>query len=185
MTEYKSTRIIDGKPRQIIVDRYGNIVNRNPSKEELDGLEKEPYAGKYLDRRYGSQQYTDEELLDKLRLFEKKEGRPPTCDDFSNNPIYPSIRPYITRFGNWINALIKAGLNVDLMGPQGSSYRGRQIEIDVLNHLEDKPIDLSGKNWHSYCDAIDPNDGPYDVKSSKLHRYTFYLFTTINKDKEL
>ena len=39
MTEfYKSYRIIDGKPRWIIIDKDENIINRNPNKEELKGL---------------------------------------------------------------------------------------------------------------------------------------------------
>lgn len=32
---YKSHRIIDGKPKLVIVDENGNIVNKNPSKEQL------------------------------------------------------------------------------------------------------------------------------------------------------
>ena len=37
MTEnkYKSTRIVDDKARKTIVDENGNIMNRNPTKEEL------------------------------------------------------------------------------------------------------------------------------------------------------
>lgn len=40
MTEiFISTRIIDGKLRKVIVDNIGTITNRNPTKEELKGLE--------------------------------------------------------------------------------------------------------------------------------------------------
>jgi hypothetical protein len=42
MTYYKSKRIIDGKLQLVIVDETGKIVNRNPNKVELKGLEKEP-----------------------------------------------------------------------------------------------------------------------------------------------
>lgn len=31
MTDYKSTRIIDGKPRQVVIDENGEIINRNPN----------------------------------------------------------------------------------------------------------------------------------------------------------
>lgn len=42
MTKYKSWRIINGKPPiWVIVDEIGNILDRDPSKEELKGLEKE------------------------------------------------------------------------------------------------------------------------------------------------
>lgn len=36
--KFTSVRIIGGKPRKIIVDQTGKIVNRDPSKEELKGL---------------------------------------------------------------------------------------------------------------------------------------------------
>ena len=39
---FTSDRIIGGKRRRIIVDINGNIIDRNPSKEELIGL-KEGY----------------------------------------------------------------------------------------------------------------------------------------------
>lgn len=38
---YKSKRIIDGKPIWTVVDETSQIVNRNPSKDDLEGLEKE------------------------------------------------------------------------------------------------------------------------------------------------
>lgn len=43
MTEYyKSKRTVDGKPPiWVIVDENGKVVNKNPSKEELKGLQKE------------------------------------------------------------------------------------------------------------------------------------------------
>jgi hypothetical protein len=137
--------------------------------------------------KYERGQYADEELLNELRRFEKEHGRPPTEEDFRNNPKYrgyPNPSTYIRHFGSWFNALIKAELNIDLMGPQCSSFRGRQAEIAILYHLENRPIDLSGKNWKSYCNAVDQNDGPYDVKSSQLYKNTHYLFHTENEDKD-
>lgn len=56
--EYKSIIIIDGKPRWVIVDEDGKIINRNPSKDELKGLKKEPYK---VNRKMS---YTDDELLE-------------------------------------------------------------------------------------------------------------------------
>lgn len=40
---YTSIRLIDDKPRKVIMDKTGNIVNRNPSKEELKDIEKEKH----------------------------------------------------------------------------------------------------------------------------------------------
>ena len=85
MTNYTSTRIIDGKPRK--VDENGKVINRSPTKEKLKGINVEHY---YKDGRGKPrlwQRYTDEQLLDALRRFEKEYGRFPTCEDFNNNPI--------------------------------------------------------------------------------------------------
>lgn len=40
MEYYKSYRIVDRKPRCIVEDENGNIVNRIPCKEDLKELEK-------------------------------------------------------------------------------------------------------------------------------------------------
>lgn len=42
MTTYKSCRFVDGKVRWIIVDETDNIINRNPSKDELKSLTEIP-----------------------------------------------------------------------------------------------------------------------------------------------
>lgn len=36
MVNYKSIRIINGKPKKVIVDEKGDIVNSNPNKEDLN-----------------------------------------------------------------------------------------------------------------------------------------------------
>lgn len=56
MTKYKSDRIIDGRHRTVIVDETETgtkIVNRNPTKEELKGLEEEPYIRKIIKKYNG------------------------------------------------------------------------------------------------------------------------------------
>ena len=45
MTEYKystftSIRWVDGKQKKVIVDLYGDMINRNPTKEESIGIKK-------------------------------------------------------------------------------------------------------------------------------------------------
>lgn len=107
MTEkrYKSYRIINGKPRNIIVDKNGNIVNIDPNKEEIIGLEKEHY------KRKGNKakKYADNELLEYLRQFYEENGRVPEQLDF-NNLIYPTYKTYQFRFGSWNSAIEIAGL---------------------------------------------------------------------------
>lgn len=177
---YTSTRIIGGKPKKVIVDENGKIINRNPNNDELKDIGEE----RYKQIRIGAK-YTEEDLLNELIRFEKKNGRPPTTKDFDNNPEYPSRKTYDNTFGSWIIALIKAGLNVDLIGLQGNRYRGRKAEINVLNHFKQHPVDLSGENQNSYCDGICPNGMTYDVKSAKLQKERkYYHFNTGNKDKD-
>lgn len=62
MTEdkYISIRIIDGKPRKVIVDEIGNIANRKPNKIELKNLENEHYVVKNISIRE----------IDKMKEFE-------------------------------------------------------------------------------------------------------------------
>jgi hypothetical protein len=58
-----------------------------------------------------NQKYTEEELLDIQRQFEKENGRPATVNDFKNNPKYPDPETYRIRFGSWNKALEKS-LNI-------------------------------------------------------------------------
>lgn len=51
MTEYKSCRFVDRKPRWIIIDENGNIVNMNPGKDELKDLE-EIYIRNKIPKKY-------------------------------------------------------------------------------------------------------------------------------------
>lgn len=178
---YKSYRIIDGKPRWVIVDETGKVINRIPSKEELKDLEEEPRNVQDT-RKYKT--YTDEELLDYLMRFERENERVPTTTDFANNHSeYPSFMTYVRRFGSWLNSLKLAGLDIDLMGQQYTRYKGRQAEIMVINHFKKNPVDLSGENCHSPCDGICPNGKMYDVKSSGLYIGGYWVFGTGNKYK--
>lgn len=181
MTYYKSNRFVDGKVRQIIVDKNGKIVNKNPSKDELKDLEEEIYKINYKTR---VKTYTDEDLLNYLKQFLEENGKIPTARDFDNIPEYPSAITYRIRFGSWIDALKFAGLDVDLMGLQGSSYKARLAEIKVRDHFKQHPIDLAGENRNSPCDGICPNGKTYDVKSSKLYNAGYYLFNIRNIYKE-
>jgi len=73
MIYYKSKRIIDGKPRWIIVDETGKIVYRNPSKDELRDLEKEiqiPYS-------IGNKKYNDTNTCDRCGIEFKIAGGHP------------------------------------------------------------------------------------------------------------
>jgi hypothetical protein len=100
---FMSVRLIHGKRRRVITDDNGNIINMNPSKEELKGLEEEPYK---IERKG----YTKKQLLGFIRQFYEENGRIPVTRDFSNSPKYPSSRTYHNVFGGWNNAIREEGL---------------------------------------------------------------------------
>jgi hypothetical protein len=177
--KYKAYRIIDGKPRWIVVNEIGNIVNRNPNKDEIKGLDK------FLEKDgRGKLHYTDNQLLWYLIQFYKKYGRSPTARDFDNDPYYPNSTTYQKRFRSWSNALKLVGLDVESIVKKGvietADQKARFSEIIVRDHFERYPVDLAGENKNSPCDGICPNGKIYDVKSSALDG-TIYNFHTGNK----
>lgn len=133
---YKSCRVIDGKPRLVIVDENGKIVNRGPSKEDLKGLQEEPFSrGLQEEPAIGRRRsaYTDKELLKFLNIFYQENDRVPIWRDFVNNPGYPGWSTYQIRFGSWNNALKWAGLY------DKKKIRGKKAyaDVDLLNYLKE------------------------------------------------
>jgi len=106
----KSIRVeyIDGRKKKVIIDIDGNVVNSNPTEEDLKGFHN------YLTTTSEILRLQDEEkseyLLEFLRYFNEKEGRPPTERDFDNNSKYPSRSTYWKVFGGWNKAIEMAGL---------------------------------------------------------------------------
>lgn len=143
MIYYKSKRPVDGKPPTwVIVDEDGEIINRNPSKDELKGLENEEYKRPFKSK---IKNYTDEELLNELRRFEKEEGRIPTYDDFIVNVGYPSSKTYQRRFGSWSNVLKLVGLDVEPIVKKGiletNDQKARFAEMIVRDQYSIKRIE--------------------------------------------
>lgn len=198
--KFKSDRIIGEKRKRVIVETTENgtkIINTSPSKDDLKGLEEEPYV--VIRKR--PRKYTDYQLLEYLKLFHKKNGRSPVCTDFENSE-YPDSDTYRKYFGSWNKALRMVGLDIDTMIKQGAflnkNRRGRLFEIIVKNGFEDISTDLSGERSNSPCDGICPNGKTYEAKGSKLYiidkcwnfgiknRYRekieYYYFGAFNKD---
>ena len=142
MTNYKSWRLIDGKPRWIVVGEFGNIVNRNPNKEELKDLNIEPTKNK---------KYTNDELLEYLIKFYKENGRPPSELDFRNNTKYPNYNRYTTSFGSWNEALNRAGLQIKVN--RFAEFKDNELLeylIKFYKENERNPIELEFSNNTKY-----------------------------------
>lgn len=122
---------------------------------------------------------TDEELLGALLSIYEENGESPTERNLINNPKYPSIRPYISRFGSFEKAKKLVSLDLDSTIKKGiietTDQKGRLAEIHVLKYDEKESIDLSGENHLSFADGISKS-GVYDVKSSKLHKEKYWEF---------
>lgn len=144
-------------------------------------------TGLNLENRF--RRYTEKELLDCLRKFEKENGRVPRELDFRNNLEYPGSSTYIRYFGSWSNALKLVEMDVTSMVNRGilisNQQKARLAEIKIINHFKNYSIDLAGKNQCSPCDGICPNGKTYDVKSSKLDvKGNCYHFGTNNKHRD-
>ena len=103
-SRFKSVRIVDGKQKSVIVNICGEIINNNPTKEDLKNVKPE------ISRRQLTGQELREYLLEYLRYFYYKEGRVPITSDFYKNPKYPSWVLYRNVFKSWNNAIREAGL---------------------------------------------------------------------------
>lgn len=100
---FTSTRIIDGKPRKVIIDYIGKVINRNPTKEELLCLEKEKSTGR-------KKRYTKKQIIKSMIQFYEENRRVPIKIDFDNDPRYPCSKTVRVYFGNWDSAIIESGL---------------------------------------------------------------------------
>lgn len=145
MTKYKSCRIINGKPKNVVIDENGKIINKNPNKEELRNL-RENYLGKYKDNRI---KYSESELLDYLNRFYDLNGRVPLRDDFVNNPNYPSFRTIVYHFGSWGKGLIMAGLEPNVH-PDYTSDELLEFLKDYYNETGKIPIIRDFIRNHQY-----------------------------------
>ena len=129
MTEYRYTkftsiRLIDGKQKKVIVDFCGDVINRNPTKDELRGIEK------YLSVRdilKLPEEKKKKYLLEFLNHFYEKEGISPKVQDFADNPKYPSDSTYQRVFGSWNSAIEMAGLPKNWGGNKGRVYTNEEL----------------------------------------------------------
>lgn len=106
---FKTYRIVDGKPRKVIIDIYGDIIDNGPTDEELKQIKRYPGT---RSRKIFELQEKERNiyLLEFMRYFYYQEGRVPFLIDFDSNKNYPSPKIYMKVFGSWNNAIREAGL---------------------------------------------------------------------------
>lgn len=150
---YKSYRVIDGKARWIITNSNGDIINRNPNKEELKAL-KQIEKKSYKSPMKG---LTNDELLNFLRYFYRQNGEVPVRRDFIGNPEYPSCGSYQSRFGSWNKALELAGLDNIYNDTNTCDRCGKDLRLGPGNPRREYNIDGScTEKW--FCGECGTND---------------------------
>lgn len=132
--------------------------------------------------------YTREELLEYMRQFYIKNGRPPTANDFHHHPDYPNQDTYFKYFETFQKALKLINLDVDTVVRKGildnNQQKARLFELYVKEHFTEESIDLSGQNCLSPYDGICPTGQIYDAKSRKFnHMLNCWSFAFKNKHK--
>lgn len=186
MTEYTSKRYIDGKIRQIIVDESGNIINRNPNKDELKDLDEEQYVRNIIPKTI---HHNRTNTCDRCGInFDKAFGKPhrerdregnwtgkwdcQSCwqkfDPFSSHSIMRSLRN--RRTGN--------------QNPDHSVTIGDQVQklVNTLRNFID--LNIKDDNYNSPIDSIDPITGlKYQIKG-KLYNSRNGQWTFAELEKE-
>lgn len=169
--KYTSVRIADGKPRRVIVDDNGNIINNNPTKEELKCLDKFPEKDGRSKPRPGIC-YTKNAIIGFIRQFYEENGRVPAEDDFNNDPRYPTSKTVRKYFGSRDNAIRSAELwNRRYNETNVCDRCGRNFEeLERSGKFPIKEYDEKG-NWtgkwdcHSCREKYDPNSSHNVLKS--------------------
>lgn len=181
MEYYKSWRIIDGKPRWVIVNKNGDIINRNPCKDELKRLthlEEE----KYKQDLEKSREYK--------RNWSMKKG-----SEYRNNLArkngYKNFNDY------QLNLLHNKGKNIPMsINKDCSAYLGVHIAERLLPYIFESPRMMPYGN--PGFDVICKNEFKIDIKSACIGeedawrfpvRYNkianYFMFIGFNNRKDL
>lgn len=165
--KYKSYRIVDGKPRWVIVDENGKIINRNPN-NELKGLEKEIQIS-YSRGNKKIYKHNDSNTCNRCNInFAIAKGNPRMDNDNGKwlcKKCYD--RDYQKNNPNSTNNTIKslANCRTKNQDPNSSNAKGDKIQklINILENFECLNERLD--NFTTPIDSIDPKTGlKYQIK---------------------
>lgn len=162
-SKFTDIRLVDGKVKKVFVDIFGDIINKNPEKEELKRVK--PYPGTaYVDIKRLPEDEKIKYILEFLRYFYHKKGRVPMILDFNNNIRFPSFNVYIWIFGSWDIALEKSGL-LKLRIPGQQKYNKQKVIESLQNFYikegrSPKTSDFSNNpNYPGYATVIEMFEG--------------------------
>lgn len=159
-SKFKSVRIKNGKQKHVIVDICGNIINDNPTEEELIDL-KQYVRFRERDIIRWPDANRREYLLEFMKQFYRNEGIIPNTRDFQNNPKYPSIDTYIKLFRKWNNAIKEAGLV--------PHHAGRQTGI--YTYTDEELLEYQIKWYEEYGEPSTSRDFMHNLKYPNFSTY--------------
>lgn len=163
MTTFKSYRFVNGKLRCIIVDEIGNIVDINPNKEELKGLEKEiqlPYSrGNKKISNICCNCKSHNTYINPIgyEKWHKCRCQKITCTTYLCESCYKKYDP--NSFVNIQKSLRNCRTrNHNSNFPQAKAIKSQKLACELYGW-----IDLNKENDHytSPIDCYDPNTGLY------------------------
>lgn len=191
MTEYKSYRIIDEKPQWVIVDENGQIINRNPSKEELRRPGKEillPYTRgnkkiiKYNDTNSCDICRKDFSLLGWTHPYREYDDKGNWTGRWTCNTCFQKVehkkRMLSDRRTGNLNPNSNQALGDNLEELTDKLFETKRLSVfydkysrlpldhfDIPNSIsvmiQDKLVDLSGKVPQTTGRTYNPNGGQY------------------------
>jgi hypothetical protein len=177
---YKAYRIIDGKAKWVIVDKDERIVDNNPSKEELEKLQKEiqlPYSRKK--KKYNEsntcQNIIDGEICGRIlisdnALRERDEKGVPTGKWICMNCWKKNYSQRPDSYNNIIKLF--RDRRTGCQDPDSSNAKGDLFQRVTCEwrHLED--LNIENDNYNSEIDhSVDPELGRIDTKGKFFNRY--------------
>ncbi len=169
MVKYKRYVPVNGKKPIWAIAEDWNIINYEPTTEELKGLTVEPSK---------REMYKDKDYLEsRLVKYYEINGRIPQERDLIHNPNYPSFGVYVNIFGCWNDAIKEAGLYEKRYNPTHTCDRcGKSFnEVENSGRYPLKECD-ENKNWNGKWDCpncwkrYDPNSYHNTVKMMTDHR---------------
>ena len=103
--------------------------------------------------------YTKEKLIQKIREFAERHGRPPTKNEFINDPFCPDYVTYRDYFGTWNNAIKAAGYepNEQWFAPKNSLKDLRAKDGHLCKSISEIIID----DWLFENDTPHTREQPY------------------------
>lgn len=180
MTDYyKRYTIIDRKPRLVIVDETGSIVNKNPSKEELEGLREEVYIkkvkvccncgshGTYVDPRG-------------YKVWHQHKCQKMTCTKYLCNNCYQRYDPSST------NNIIKSLANIRT-GNQDPNHSGtkadksQELACELYGWID---LNKENDNHISPLDCVDLRTGLYHQVQGRCYNYEIGYWPFGNLERE-